>query len=405
MRVLLSTIGSRGDVQPLVALALELRAHGHEVRLCAPPDFAEWLGSLRIPFVPIGPEVRGTAKSSATPIARARPSPEKMRQIAAAAVATQFEVIPAAAEGCQVLVGGGALQIALRTVAEQKGIAYVYASYCPVSLPSTRHAPPAWRGDSATDEPADNARLWSEDAERWNESWGVVLNAHRTAAGLPLVADVRSHIFTERPWLAADQTLAPWPEPSDLDVFQTGAWILEDDRPLPAELESFLEDGELPVYFGFGSIRAPGDLSNTVVEAARSLGRRLILSSGWADLSLPDSEPDCFSMGEVNQQEVFRRVAAVVHHGGAGTTTAAARAGAPQVVIAQHYDQHYWARRVDQLGIGRAHPPSMPTAESLGAALRDALQPDIAARAQSIARTVRTDGANIAARRLMAVGT
>src|SRR6202049_569728 len=81
MRVLLSTIGSRGDVQPLVALALQLRELGQDVRLCAPPDFRDWIDSLGIPFVAIGPEVRGTAKSSAS-VARARPSPEQMRQIA-----------------------------------------------------------------------------------------------------------------------------------------------------------------------------------------------------------------------------------------------------------------------------------------------------------------------------------
>lgn len=127
MRVLLSTIGSRGDVQPLVALAVQLRELGQEARVCAPPDFREWIDGLGIAFVPIGPEVRGTAKSSPA-VARARPTREQMRQIAEATVATQFEVIPAAAEGCDILVGGGALQVALRSVAEQRGIPYVYAT-------------------------------------------------------------------------------------------------------------------------------------------------------------------------------------------------------------------------------------------------------------------------------------
>ena len=80
-----------------------------------------------------------------------------------------------------------------------------------------------------------------------------------------------------------------------------------------------------------------------MIQAARALGRRAIVSRGWADLSLVDDEPDCLAIGEVNLQALFTRVAAVVHHGGAGTTTAAALAGAPQVVIPQHYDQHYWA--------------------------------------------------------------
>jgi vancomycin aglycone glucosyltransferase len=401
MRMLLSTIGSRGDVQPLVALALQLRQLDQEVRLCAPPDFRDWVDSLGIPFQPIGPEVRPFAIAS-PPVVPAKPSPEQMRQIAAATVATQLAVIPAAAEGCDILVAGGALQIVLRTVAEQKGIPYVYASYCPISLPSSHHPPPVWRGDLATNGTADNRRLWAEDAQRWNDSWGVALNSHRASAGLAPVADVRNHIFTDEPWLAADPTLAPWPEPADPDVIQTGAWILPDQRPLSTELETYLEAGEPPIYCGFGSIRAPQDLSQNMIHAARALGRRAIVSRGWAELALVDDEPDCLSIGEVNQQALFKRVAAVVHHGGAGTTTAAARAGAPQVVIPQHYDQHYWARRVDHLGIGYAHPLVVPTTDSLAGALSHALRPDIIARAQLIADAVRTEGAKAAAQRLMA---
>jgi len=208
MRVLLSTIGSRGDVQPVVALAVQLRERGQEARVCAPPDFREWVEGFGIPFVPIGPEVRGTAKASPAAVP-ARPTPEQMRRIAAATVATQFEVIPAAAEGCDAVVGGGALQIALRTVAEQRGVPYVYASYCPVSLPSAHHAPPGWQGDAPRSGAEENDERWAEDARRWNDSWGVALNAHRTATGLPPVADVRGHVFTDTPWLAADPTLAP----------------------------------------------------------------------------------------------------------------------------------------------------------------------------------------------------
>jgi vancomycin aglycone glucosyltransferase len=116
-----------------------------------------------------------------------------------------------------------------------------------------------------------------------------------------------------------------------------------------------------------------------------------------------DEEPDCLAIGEVNQQLLFKRVAAVVHHGGAGTTTAAARAGAPQVLIPQHYDQHYWAGRVQELGIGTAHTAVTPTTESLTSALEHTLQPDVSARAQTIAALVRSDGAQVAAQRLISL--
>jgi vancomycin aglycone glucosyltransferase len=257
------------------------------------------------------------------------------------------------------------------------------------------------RGDTPTPAPTDYPEFWARDAERFNATFGVALNSSRASLGLAPVSDVRSHIFTDRPWLAADPTLGPWPDPEDQAVFQTGAWILPDERPLSPELETFLDAGEPPVYFGFGSIRASEDLSQVMIKSARALGRRAIVSRGWAELSLVDDEPDCLAIGEVNQQALFKRVAAVVHHGGAGTTTAAARAGAPQVVIPQLYDQHYWARRIHHLGIGTAHAPGTPTTDSLTSALRHALQPDVAARAQSITTAVRSDGALAAARRLI----
>jgi vancomycin aglycone glucosyltransferase len=91
-----------------------------------------------------------------------------------------------------------------------------------------------------------------------------------------------------------------------------------------------------------------------------------------------------------------------VHHGGAGTTTTAALAGAPQVVIPQAYDQRYWARRVGDLGIGIAHAAGTPDADSLTAAVSRAVQPWVAARAWSIGRTMRIDGAQAAAATLIA---
>jgi vancomycin aglycone glucosyltransferase len=170
---------------------------------------------------------------------------------------------------------------------------------------------------------------------------------------------------------------------------------------LAPELAAVLAAGEPPVYFGFGSIRAPQDLSKTMIESARALGRRVILSRGWADLSLVDDAPDCLAIGDVNQQALFPRVAAVAHHGGAGTTTAATRAGVPQVVIPQHHDQHYFARRVSDLGIGSARPTGAPTTDTLTAALEHALRHEVAMRARQTATKVRTDGAGVAAKELL----
>jgi vancomycin aglycone glucosyltransferase len=407
VKVLLSTIGSRGDVQPLVALALQLRALDDEVRLCVPPDFREWIESLGFAVTPIGPELRSTGRAR-PPLAQ--PTPEERQRAVEGTIAAQFETIAPAARGADVIVGATALQIAAPSIAETLGIRYVFAAYCPAVLPAPHHAPPVLGrlGDTPAAGPQDYPALWARDAERFSATFGPALNARRTALGLSAVADLRSHIFTARPWLAADPTLAPWPgSAADASVLQTGAWLVPDARPLSPEIEAFLDAGEPPVYFGFGSIRAPEDLGQVMITAARANGRRAIVSRGWAELSLPNAAPDALLIGEANHAALFRRVAAVVHHGGAGTTTAAARAGAPQVVIPQMYDQHYWAQRVGELGLGAAHPP-MPaavTAESLAAALAAVLRPEVAARARVVRDRVRGDGAEVAARQLRAALT
>src|SRR6202022_4289834 len=110
----------------------------------------------------------------------------------------------------------------------------------------------------------------------------------RASIGLPPMADVRDHVFTNRPWLAADPPLSPWQQPADLEVVQTGAWILADERPLPADLEAFLDAGTPPVYVGLGSMRVPEDIARVAIEAIRAQGRRALVSRGWADLALID---------------------------------------------------------------------------------------------------------------------
>ena len=395
MRVLLSTWGSRGDVEPMLALAVRLRELGAEVRLCAPPDFAERVADVGVAMVPLGRSVRELVHG-ATPS-----TPADAPRVAAELVAARFDTVPAAAEDCDALVATGLMPAAERTIAETLGIPYMLVSFIPLVLPSPHHSPLQRPGRPFPPGETDNRVLWDVDAERVQVLYGPPLNAHRAAMGLPPVDDVRDHIFTDRPLLAADPILGPWPVSTELDVVQTGAWILPDDRPLPAELIAFLDAGTPPVYVGFSSVRAPEDVARVAIKAIRAQGRRVILSRGWADLALIDDRDDCFDVGEVNHQALFPRLAAVVHHGGAGTTTTATRAGTSQVVVPQIADQPYWAGRVAALGIGAAHDGPNPTFESLSAALRTALAPETRARATAVAGTIRTDGATMAAKLLI----
>jgi vancomycin aglycone glucosyltransferase len=394
VRVLLSTYGSRGDVEPLVALAVRLQERGAEVRVCAPPDeeSALRMAELGVPLVPFGRSVRAAMAVTSTPATN-------LPRRAVEHVARYFDTIAAAAEGCDAVVATGVLPVSVRSVTEKLGIQYVYASYEPVTLSSPPHrsAPP----DRPSSPDTTDARVLAEmDDQSMNALFGVATNTYRTAIGLPPVDNVRRHVFTDHPWLAADPILAPGQELTHFDVVQTGAWILPDERPLPAKLRAFLDAGSPPVYVGFGSMpmRTSKDIARVAIEAIRAQGYRALISRGWANLVPVDDRDDCFAVGEVNHQALFGRVAAVVHHGGAGTTTAAATTGTPQVVVAQEaLDQPYWANRVATLGIGTAHDSPAPTIESLGAALRTTLALKTRARASAVADMIRTDGATVAA--------
>jgi vancomycin aglycone glucosyltransferase len=386
MRVLISAVGTRGDVQPALALANQVRELGWEARLAVPPNFLGWADELGFAARPVGVEMRAPRRGGA-----AGPPPTLPDLIA-----DQFEAVGAAAAGCDLIVGAGAHQYAARSIAQARGVPIVAAVYAPVSLPSPNHPPPGQAPPH--DGAAGNARLWEAEKGRWNARALDRVNAHRAQLGLAPIADLLGHILGEAPWLAADPVLGP--APADLEVVQTGAWMLADAAPLLPALEAFLEAGDPPVYLGFGSMPAAADVSRPLIAAVRAVGRRAILSAGWAELAAIDEAADCLVVDDVNHQALFARVAAVVHHGGAGTTTAAARAGAAQVVAAMFADQFYWGRRVSELGVGATLPAAGLDAGALAQALEEALNPAVAARAAELAGRVRTDGAAVAANRL-----
>lgn len=397
MRVLLSTYGSRGDVEPMAALAVKLQALGAEAVVSAPPDeeFAELLARVGVPLASAFTPVRQWIEA-------ARRSPLDLPTLAARMIAAQYEAIDAATAGCDAIVATGLMPSAgaAQCVAEMRGIAYLHASFCPLFLPSEHHRPYPYPGHPLPPDVTDNGALWDLNIGVMNALFGGAINGQRAAIGLPEVTNIRDHVFTGRPLLASDPVLWPW-RPTELcDAAQTGAWILPDARSLPARLDAFLAAGAPPIYVGFGSMAmdAAREAARVALAVVRAQGRRAVLLRGWAGLAPIDDADDCFVIGEVNQQALFPRMAAVMHHGGAGTTTAATRAGAPQVIVPQIVDQPFWAGRVAGLGIGAAHDGPTPTFDSLSAALAIALSPQTRAQAVQVSRAMRSDGAMVAAR-------
>ncbi|HEY0694252.1 MAG TPA: glycosyltransferase [Kribbella sp.] len=399
MRFVLTTWGSRGDVEPVAGLAVQLQELGAEVQLCAPPDddFVALLERAGVELVPMGPTVHSVVANPKPPTA------EDAFRLAPELVAARFKTIGAVAEGSDAVLATGLMPAGARDVADKLGIPYVLACFHTAGLPS-RHVPPVGRPrrDSEPDA-TDIQERWEQDSQRVNALYRDAVNSHRAAIGLPPVDSVRDYLLTDQPWLAADPLLWPGKDKTDLDLVQTGAWILPDNRPLSRELEAFLDAGAPPVYVGFGSMaaHAPKDIARIAIDVCRAQGQRMLLSRGWAELGLTDDGDDYFVVGDVNQQALFPRVAAVIHHGGAGTTTTAARAGAPQVIVPQIVDQPQWAARVAELGIGVAHDGSTPTYDSLSAALKTVLAAETHATAKAVAGTIRTDGAKVAANLLI----
>jgi vancomycin aglycone glucosyltransferase len=173
MRVLLSTWGSRGDVEPLLGLAVALREQGAYVRVCAPPDFEELLERVGVPMVAAGRSVRELVHGP-------KPStPADAPRVAAELVAAQFNTVAAAAEGCDVLVATGLMPAGVRSIAEKFGAHYVLVALQPGSLPSPHQVPLPRPGRPFPPGETDNRVLWEIDAERVDALYRAPLNAHR----------------------------------------------------------------------------------------------------------------------------------------------------------------------------------------------------------------------------------
>jgi len=393
VRVLLQSYGSRGDVEPMMALAMYLRELDVEVRMCLPPDaeFAVLLAGTGVELLPFGSSVRKLVTGGG--------GPARAPQVAETLVNEWFDTVLPAARGCDALVVSGLMPVGGPAVAEAVGIPYVCALLQSRVLPSPEYEP-LGRPGKPFPPGADISTMWKVDAEKADDLYAAPLNRRRADIGLPPVTNVRDHFLTDHPWLASDPTLDAKKRTPGFDVVQTGAWFRPDRRPLPADLVAFLDGGAPPVYVGFGSMpmHSAADVGPAAVAELRARGRRVVVNRGWAGLAVDDQE-NGFVVDDVNHQALFPRVAGVVHHGGAGTTTAAARAGTPQVVVPQVADQPYWGSRVAELGLGA----TVSTAAELAQALEIMLRPETRSRATAVAGSIRVDGASRAAGALAAL--
>lgn len=405
MRIAFFTLGSRGDVEPIVALARGFAAAGHEAFFVTDESARPLVQphGLRAHFLR-GSVREHLSSSSGHGLWHAR-NPYSVAHALSGAYADVISAwAPEAAEAMQ----GSRLLIMSRTTF---GIGYALAEKiraipCEAALApdvSSRHLPSALLPWPSAPLPGAVKYLLNEAAIRagWLGARAVV-NAARRALGSeelswpfgrarPAFLDSIPHLYGFSP------TLVPRPPDWPKNITVTGFWHHGSDTSWQpsAALAGFLEAGPRPVYIGFGSVldRRPARLQRTVLSALRRLGLRAVVATGWGAMTGVASTDEIFVVDDVPHDWLFPRVAAVVCHGGSGTIGAALRAGTPSVIVPYFADQPFWGWAMERLGVSpRSVPRRHLSVERLTAALRQATT-DAAMRdrAAEIAALVRAE--------------
>jgi len=397
MKILISTLGSRGDIQPFLALALGLQQlAGHRVTLATSHNFAEWIQSYGVTVHPTRfsvqefmqkPETQAILKSG-NPVRQFR----MMREVLSQSVAALDDMWQAAQDADFVVqsgTGSGALE-----VASKRGIPVAFSYVIPFA--PTR-AFPSFFLPLRFSLGAGYNYLTHTLIQRvlWSGMGGPTVNRWRTRLGLPAWrSESEMHHYARRLGTPSLYGYSPsvLPKPSDWDDYQhvTGYWFLEaqPDWEPPADLLHFLESGPPPVYVGFGSMshEDPERQTRLALRALELTGQRGVLLTGWGGITRLSAPPNVFFVDNVPHAWLFPRMAAVVHHGGAGTTAAGLRSGVPSIIPAFAGDQVAWADRVVKLGVGPRVPGiKQLTAEKLAQAINTAAYGDSALRARAAA--------------------
>lgn len=381
--ITIASHGTLGDHFPFFALGEALAKKGHKIRYLGPPHLAESITHCGMEAWPFRCEVNPD-KVRANPGSYDHWSPERggsgTRPVAESSdlftrghYAEKLENMLAAAEESDFLLCSRLLPIG-RTVSELSGIPWATACVVPWFYPSADTA--AEKGIAARED-AENLRpVMRSFAER--------LNGWRKSRGLDALAITRARDWFEAPRiLLATSPLfgVPAPEPGR-EIIQTGFWMFTPrdwrERGLSREMLDWLDScDEPPMVLSFSSqpVRDPGALLDIHLNAARLLGRRLVVQGGWAEWNSPEFSRACAEGSAMRlpagpQDELFRRAGAVIHHGGIGTTARAILAGTPQLVEPHGNDQFYNARQVIALGAGAAVNPHRLNADGLASVLR-----------------------------------
>jgi sterol 3beta-glucosyltransferase len=360
-------IGSRGDVQPYVALAVGLRRAGHIVRFVTTTEFVDLARQhgLTVEVVPFSVQAALAERSAQRAVEGGGhlASFAAFARIARTGAQALAHAALGAVEGADVVVGGLSAVAVGTAAAKRVGIPFLPALNVPVDTTSAwpgallnlRIGPRAWA--NRTSHRLTRLALWLTVRAGADAAVPGVLGA----PPLPRFGGLHHLLPDDLPMLYGISS-AILPKPDDWPASRrvVGSWFLDaaDGWHPDPELEAFLAAGP-SVYIGFGSMGAddPAGTTRLVLDAIAAAGVRAVIHRGWARLAADDSPSGVHFIESVPHAWLLPRVAAAVHHGGAGTTAASLRAGIPTVIVPFHGDQFFWARRVQDLGVGPAPIP------------------------------------------------
>jgi len=405
MRITILSLGSRGDVQPFLALAVGLQKTGrHKVRFAAPDNFESLAREYSLDFSPLGVDTQKMLGTGGM-------DPERnillflwefLRSIKPLAERIAENTWLACQEA-EFIIYSSILGVGAYHVAEKLGVPCIMASPIPGFAPTRAYPNPGGVFPSLPLGGGYNRLTHILSGHLYQIFTGPFINRWRKEKlHLPAIPFGKFPYFhmggRPQPIFGIySPIISPKPPDWGDNIHVCGYWFLD---PAPywqpsAQLITFLEAGAPPVYIGFGSManRAPQKTAQLAQEALELSGQRGILAAGWGGLDNANLSDNIFALDSVSHAWLFPRMAAVVHHGGAGTTGAGFRAGVPSVLVPHMGDQPFWAKRVTELGVGpQPIPRRKLTSERLAAAITTATtDQNMQARAAALGERIRAE--------------
>ncbi len=404
MRITIIAYGTRGDVQPAIALGKALTTRGHVVRVLAGATFHDWIRAHGLEPGQTGVDIQKIMESEGG-VAWVEEGHNPLRQVQLMKALLDQSGWPQAwdawlaAQDADLLISGFTSDVYATAIAEKLGIRHVRMLLQPTF--TTRD------GRALLSAPFPTRRShvnhWFAKTIMEPFPWrllGEITTRLRRELSLPAqTAGANAAVRRALPTLLAySPAVVPHPDDWPATAHTTGYWFLDEDKNWqpPEALQRFLDAGQPPIYIGFGSMtgRDPDRMTRLIRDAVAQSGERALVAAGWSGLGAGDLPEHVHPIGLTPHPWLFARVAGVVHHGGAGTTAAGLRAGAPTLIIPHFADQPFWGQRVHALGVGpRPIPRQHLTADRLAAGLRELRASPLRERAAALsARICAEDG-------------